>query len=360
MTARRVDWLAYVWGSVPGAALAFAAGAGLLSEGVAIAILAVSFVGLNVAHMAATWSRVWLDPAGWRAHPLERLALPALLLLAPVALEAIGYGAALLGLQYYLSAHHASMQNYGILRWSQRRSGRAVGGSLRLDQAACLLPIMGAVVWRASVVAHEYGTASLWAPPVELAAAVLAAGVTALVAWLAREILAWRAGQPLDSLGIGVVVAHGAIWGGLIIGLSHPMIPLYALASGHYVQYLTFVWRVEEARPGLGAIPSPVRGFLSPPARLRWLLGMVAIGGGGVLALTFLSVGLRALAETAGLRATSVDIPPWAAAMLGVNLSHYWLDHRIWRAPAPRARLDAERPGPRLGHHPPGARLQGP
>ena len=30
---------------------------------------------------------------------------------------------------------------------------------------------------------------------------------------------------------------------------------------------------------------------------------------------------------------TALDLAPWAAAMLGVNLEHYWLDHRIWRSP---------------------------
>lgn len=328
------DWLAYVWGTVPGAAIAFGAAAGVIPETVALALLALSFVGLNVAHMAATWSRVWLEPSGWRSHAVERLAVPALLLVGPVALEAVGYGAALLGLQYYLSAHHAAMQNYGLLRWSQRRAGRSLAlPGLWLDQAACLLPILGAVVWRAHAVAREYGSAPLLTPPEPLAIALAAAGGAALLGWLAREALAWRAGEPVAPLGVGVVVAHASIWGALIVAVPHPMIPLYALASGHYVQYLTFVWRVEEARPGLSAVPSPLRRLMAPPARLRWLAAMVAIGGGGVLLLTFLSVGLRALAGAAGLGAGALDIPPWAAAMLGVNLSHYWLDHRIWRAP---------------------------
>ena len=50
------------------------------------------------------------------------------------------------------------------------------------------------------------------------------------------------------------------------------------------------------------------------------------------LLLTFASAGLRCgrgLDDAAPRDA--LDIAPWAAAMIGVNLEHYWLDHRIWR-----------------------------
>jgi hypothetical protein len=50
------------------------------------------------------------------------------------------------------------------------------------------------------------------------------------------------------------------------------------------------------------------------------------------LLLTFVSTGLRAAATWMTLRPeNALDIPPWAAAMIGVNFEHYWLDHRIWR-----------------------------
>jgi len=50
------------------------------------------------------------------------------------------------------------------------------------------------------------------------------------------------------------------------------------------------------------------------------------------LLLTFATAGLRALATAMALRPqNALDMPPWAAAMIGVNFEHYWLDHRIWR-----------------------------
>src|SRR5262249_5453064 len=67
-------------------------------------------------------------------------------------------------------------------------------------------------------------------------------------------------------------------------------------------------------------------------SRLQYLLVLLAFGGTVTLVLTFVSSGLRAAALSAGLRPEStLDIPAWAAAMIGVNLEHYWLDSRIWR-----------------------------
>src|SRR5689334_3536094 len=68
-------WIAFVWSSVPGVLVATAAAAGLVPESLALALFAISFVGLNLMHMGATWARVYVRP-GWRVNPFERLALP--------------------------------------------------------------------------------------------------------------------------------------------------------------------------------------------------------------------------------------------------------------------------------------------
>jgi hypothetical protein len=66
------------------------------------------------------------------------------------------------------------------------------------------------------------------------------------------------------------------------------------------------------------------------------LAALTSFGGAGVVVLTFVALGARTLAETNGMRpTTALPIAPWAAAMIGVNLAHYWLDHRIWRTKTP-------------------------
>src|SRR5262249_28277518 len=88
-------------------------------------------------------------------------------------------------------------------------------------------------------------------------------------------------------------------------------LPLYALASGHYVQQLYFVYRHQKrTRP------------------LPYLVAMTLLGGAVALVLTAGTVGVRALAGS------ERAIPPWVAAMIGINLWHYWIESRIWRRPS--------------------------
>ena len=331
--AGRKEWLCYVASPLPGAFLALAAGAGLVGEVAALYLFSLSFVGLNLAHMAATWSRAYFDARGLREAMLERAVVPALLVVIAIGGEAAGYGAALLGAQYYLSLHHAMMQNYGLSRALQRGAGRRLSPlSLRVDQAACLLLPLGALLYRARAVCHTYSTAPLLAPPLALVIAISILGAIALAAHVAREVLASRRGEPVDPLGPAIVVSQALLWSALPVWIDHPAIPLYALASGHYVQYLYFVWKVERSRPGLGVVPLWLRARFAPPSRLAYLVALTGLGGMVVVVLSLGVVALRAAAEASGARPSgALPIPPWAAAMIGVNLAHYWLDHRIWR-----------------------------
>jgi len=331
------EWIAFVWSSVPGVALAAAAAAGWVSESVALAFFAISFVGLNLMHMGATWARVYVRP-GWRSRPIERLAVPASLATFALVFEAIGGGALLLAVQYFLSFHHALMQNYGLLRVSQRRTKRNV--DVRLDMAACLLLPGAALLYRAGSICDRYSGALLPSVPLPLVELMGIAGVLALAAFARREWQSYRRGERVDPIAAGMLFGTNLMWSAVLIGSPDPAMPLYALASGHYVQYLYFVWHVEERDAPL-APEMRVRGRLLSElrsSRLRYLVLLLAMGGGVTLLLTFAAVGLRATAGWLLVRPEgALAIPPWAAAMIGVNLEHYWLDHRIWRSPRPLA-----------------------
>jgi hypothetical protein len=329
------EWLAFVWSSVPGLLLAVAAAAGLIPESVALALFAVSFVGLNLMHMGATWARVYVRP-GWRSNAVERLLIPVALVVFALSFEAVGGGALLLAAQYFISFHHALMQNYGLVRASQRRSGRTV--DVRLDLAACLLLPGAALLYRARAVCGEYSGAGLPVVPTPFIQALAITGAVALAAFAAREWLSYRRGETVDPIGIGMLFGTNLMWSAMLVLIAHPAIPLFALASGHYAQYIYFVRRVEIGdRPA--ASSNPLRAWLQSGLRsstLRYLLLLFVLAAGVTLLLTFASLGLRAAAVSAGLRPEgALAIPVWAAAMLGVNLEHYWLDRRIWRSRRP-------------------------
>jgi hypothetical protein len=125
------------------------------------------------------------------------------------------------------------------------------------------------------------------------------------------------------------------MWSALLVGNPHPAMPLYALASGHYAQYLYFVRRVETREPAHAEtrVTARLQSALRS-SRLGYLVVLLLMAGAVTLMLTVVSLGLRAVAVSMQWRPEgALDLAPWAAAMLGVNLEHYWLDHRIWRTP---------------------------
>lgn len=332
----RSTWLVQVLGSAPGALLVLAAAAGALPERVALLAFVPSFVALNLVHMAAAWSRAYLGAGVPPSRRVELVAVPVALGLAALGAEALGGAVLLLGAQYYLSIHHAVMQNYGLLRASQRERGRVVlPRAARLDLLACTLPALAALLERARRV-HSYNGASLASPPAALPAAVAAAAVVALVALAVREARAARRGEALDPVGLGLVYGTGLLWSALLLGGSHPALPIYALASGHYVQHLWFVRRAERRSPApLAALPERWRRLVGPESALGYYAFLGALGAGVTVLVSLAALGLRAWASAAGLRsADALDLPPWGAAMLAINLHHYALEHRLWRTPA--------------------------
>ena len=331
------DWIAFIWSSVPGALLAVACATGAIPETVAMSLFAVSFVGLNLMHMGATWARVYVRPS-WRERPLERLAVPVALAAFALCYEAVGGGAVLLALQYFLSFHHAIMQNYGLLRASQRRTRREIDP--RLDLAACLLLPGAALLYRTGAVSDRYSGALVPAFPMVLVHIMAIAGVAALLGFAWREWQAYRNGERVDPIGTGIVFGPNLVWSAMLVCIPHPAAPLYAIASAHYVQYLYFVWHVQRNDPM--ERPSPQIGsrvrVAMRTSRLGYLVGLLAIAGSVTLLLTFAATGLRTAASAMMLRPDgALDIAPWAAAMIGVNLEHYWLDHRIWRTSVRRS-----------------------
>lgn len=334
-------WAALVLGALPGAGLATAAALGWLRADVALLLFVPSFVALNAMHMAATWSRTYLTRDFASERPIERIVVPTALVVAALFLEALGGAIALFGLQYYLSLHHAAMQNYGLLRATQR-GPRPVPGALasRTAQAACVLPLMAALAYRAREICGTYDEAPLATPPATLVAALAAGAVVATIAFALQELAARSRGEAIDPLGVAIVLGLTWLWVALIVLVAHPALPLFAIASGHYVQYLWVAGRAERARSsGLDRVPSVLREWIHPGRSTAGHLAfLAALGASGIAILTLVAIAVRGIADATGLRpAAAMELPPWGAAMLAVNLHHYWLDHRIWRSAPARA-----------------------
>jgi hypothetical protein len=165
-------------------------------------------------------------------------------------------------------------------------------------------------MFRARAVDGSYNGVPVFAPPLPVIAALAVLGAAAMLLYLAREARALRAGAPVHLLGPSLIVGVNGLWAAALLLIDDPLTPFYAIASAHYVQYLWFVGR---------------RARLSSRRPLRWTLAMAGGAGAVVAALTVIVVLARRAAGSDGV------VPPWAAAVVAVNLEHYWLDARIWR-----------------------------
>ncbi|MGE3674081.1 MAG: hypothetical protein AB7K71_30700 [Polyangiaceae bacterium] len=327
----RSEWFAYVLSGLPGIGLVLLYLGGWISEPLALGLFALSFVGLNMMHMAATWSRVYLDGTAWRRSVLERVWIPALLVVVSLVGEAVGFAAVLLSAQYFLSLHHATMENYGIARFGERKAGRTTPVlHTHLLKFACALLPLGALVWRVNQAGDFHGI-GIFAPPLWLGFALMAGGGISLLIVALLELREGFRGRGINWLGLSVVFITNLSWTWLLLGVSHPLLPLYALASGHYVQHLYFVGRFEGCREAWSSVPARIREWVQPGVGFRYYFALFTLGGVVVTAATATAYGARWLAGAAGVAPQSYVLPPWTAAMIGINLSHYWLDHRIWR-----------------------------
>jgi hypothetical protein len=154
-------------------------------------------------HMGATWSRVYVIRVGGRIRWNRCGTVPVGL--AEFALL-FGRSAAVrcCSRRNALSFHHALMQNYGLVRASQRRTDRSV--DTRLITAACLLLPGAALLYRAGMVCDRYSATALLPRRADVSASV-AAVATPRGCFGARgvrlagmvEPSAWRPRRPIAS-----------------------------------------------------------------------------------------------------------------------------------------------------------------
>ena len=310
----------------------------VIPERVALALFAVSFVGLNLMHMAATWARVYVRPS-WRSHrsnawryrsrwrasrwpdkpsEVERCCSPSSTSELPPRLDAeLRAGSRLPAANRPLRRTRLDLAALPACCPARRCS---IGGR-RMRSVCRSAAAVGANVARADDVGRRR---------------IGVGGVR-----LARVALASPRRTSIRS-GIGILLGHEFGSGpALLVGNPHPAMPLYALASGRCAQYLYFVWHAEARETSDGLVHRSGCVCNTGCARRGTAVHRAPLGDGrrGDVA-PHVRVCRIALGRSTSMTLrpeNALDIPPWAAAMIGVNLEHYWLDHRIWRTSRRRA-----------------------
>jgi hypothetical protein len=281
---------------------------------------------LGELHLGATYATI-VRRRLWRRMPIDVLAVPAAIVVATYVVVLNGGPLLVTTAILYLGAWHRGRQSLGIARHYRRRVGGPVSPVHRwLLAAAFYLPMMAAVAYYTNTSPTHEGEAFhrlSFDPGVLWALAVAAAiGVTIYLGWTIG-----RTAAPGDGLRGSVepatvlvhpcerwlVVANALGFGSAYVLGAWTASFVLVLAVHHEVQYLYFTYAVARQ-----ADASERRGIGAEARRLARFGVWPAIGLASWLACTIPG---------------SVALEPFLTAGL---LAHYWLDGRIWAAPARR------------------------
>ncbi|HJV22941.1 MAG TPA: hypothetical protein VJ570_09590 [Holophagaceae bacterium] len=315
------------------AVVALGSATGRLAEPLPLGLWLVLVVGVDVAHVHATWLRTYLDPREVRSHPWRYLLVPALAYLGGVAVHQFGalpFWRALA----YLAVFHFIRQQAGWISLYQREEARSSAWDRRLDQAAVYAATLWPLAWWHAHLPRPFswfvaGDFAALVPPwaVDLTFPLYAGLLAAFLlrqAWLALREGTFRAGKTLvlgtTALGwyLGIVRFHSD-WAFTALNV----LP-------HGIPYAVLVWQ-RSARAGAASGPAAAL-VKAGPALFASLLLLVALGEEWIWDLGIWHDHPALFGEGWNLGATA---QMWLVPLLALPQAvHYLLDGFIWRRPS--------------------------
>lgn len=306
-------------------------------------------LGVDVAHVHATWFRTYFDIAELRRHPFRYALLPALAYVTLVLLYRAG------PLQFwrgvaYLAVFHFVRQQVGwvaLYRAAERRARGAAAPRWErwLDDAAVyaatLYPLL---VWHAAPVKKPFA----WFMSGDFLTLPLApylpllrwVWLLLLAAFFAREAWRWLGARQV-RLGKAVVVAVTALtWYVGVVGAESDFVFTANNVIPHGVPYAYLLYRYTRARAA---------------ERRNWSMGELAAAG--FAPFVALLIGFAFIEEVGWDRLVDHDrswlfgagptlAAPWLALVVPLlalpQVTHYLLDGLLWRRGESRA-LSAQR-----------------
>jgi len=322
--------------------------------GVSIVLLWWAWLlGLDGPHIAAAFTRTYLDREEWRQRP--RLLVASLLLAFGLGPAALAAGAAtgsrdlfrlyLLGGSLYGIAH-VIRQHYGFLALYKTRAGIR-GTGWHLDKwtlyAGTWLPYFHLLLThpRLRAVLKLPDTAA--GSPGRLVQEGLAIGLVVL--WLGAMVLALvRAGGALRGPA-GTYLALTIALYGLVYFAIGPLEPTYAASNGldqdflllaavltafHNVQYMGLVWhynRTRYQREGGHGWAAPLSATLARYVGACLVFSAVVYLGFACAAGVYPGCMILPGRRLGPFTASEIGLCLW----WGLAIHHYYLDQRIWR-----------------------------
>jgi hypothetical protein len=294
-------------------------------------------VGVDVAHVHATWLRTYFDPHELRAHPWRYALVPLL---------AWGLGAALharSGLLFwrvlaYLAVFHFVRQQLGWVALYQRREPDLAPFDRALDRAAVYSATLWPLFWWHAHLprAFSWFVAGDFAGPLAqgVVKALLPLHLLLLGAFLLRQGLRWLREDFLPVGKLLLVATTALSWHVGIVVLDSDLAFTALNVLPHGLPYAVLVWRTSREEGARGGLAGSL--LKAGPVLFASLL----------LGLAFLEEGLWDAgiwhdheAVFGPLFGGGWDLGPAAQALVVPLLAlpqaaHYLLDGMIWKRPA--------------------------
>lgn len=335
---------ARVWMVSPAFDLTFFIGTALVTLGPWMAVeyfhvrafLVIAAVGIvsNGPHLISTWTRVYLDGNERFRRPLHYWLVPGLLAAFVAYMVLVKEGprsATVRTMLFYWAFWHFMMQNWGILRIYQRRTGAMYSGGTRMAQLERVVLWLGALwplshrlytgPWTLFGAHVRHPTLSPW----------MVNGLGAALLTVAAFYLGVRVRQIVRGERVPLIrpLFLLASWFGFFVPFvlikKSGSAAFAAAACWHGLQYLGIVWFYNHNRWRDG-VDEKARfvSWISQPGRAPfYFLGLLAVAGMVYGGLTLASK----VVYTAEIWGSLV----WISLTFG----HYYLDGVIWKLRKP-------------------------
>jgi hypothetical protein len=328
-----------VWLRGPGFDLAWLVG--LPAMGAALALIAFPLVApvawpiyaltTGQAHFAATYARVYFEPAElhrwWRAA----IFLPFYILAAVMLIMGLGGEvglAALFTLAFAWGYWHYARQAFGVACHYQRRV-QADALDRRLLSVAIHVPAMAAALWFMSRLPGSIlGLPVLRLPvPVEVAFAIVALAPLAVLPVLIRAALGHGAGMH-GRVDIFSTLLSGGVFYTALVFTPDAAAAHLGVSLWHTVQYHAFVYHAQVQRFPDASRPGLLPWLLAEGKRWRYFVFLSLLA----FCVFAFPAHLTRLFGAAEPVAVMIANTTW----LVINFHHYLLDGWIWARPKQR------------------------